>query len=145
IDVGASRVVNSLSKGIGGHGNALGGAVTDTGLYDWSGYESIYEYYRRGKPTAWGLTQIKKKGLRDMGATLSAEAAHRIAVGAETLALRMKKACANAMALAHYLSTHPQVSKVHYPGLAAHPQHQRASELFNSRFGALLGIELVEG
>lgn len=145
VDVGASLVVNSLSKAIGGHGNALGGAVTDTGLYDWSGYSNIYDSYKRGRPTSWGLTQIKKKGLRDMGGTLSAEAAHRISVGAETLALRMEKACANSMALAQYLSTHPQVSKVHYPGLAEHPQHQRSAELFNNRFGALLGVELVAG
>ena len=49
---GASLVMNSLSKYIGGHGNALGGAVTDTGLYDWSGYGSIYEAYRKGRPPA---------------------------------------------------------------------------------------------
>src|SRR3546814_10359909 len=65
--MGASLVVNSLSKHIGGHGNALGGTVTDTGLYDWSDYRNIAESYRKGKPTSWGLTQIKKKGLRDMG------------------------------------------------------------------------------
>src|SRR3546814_9008023 len=71
--MGASLVVNSLSKHIGGHGNALGGTVTDTGLYDWSDYRNIAESYRKGKPTSWGLTQIKKKGLRDMGGTLRSE------------------------------------------------------------------------
>ncbi|WP_343499026.1 cystathionine gamma-synthase family protein [Achromobacter denitrificans] len=143
--VGASLVMNSLSKYIGGHGNALGGAVTDTGLYDWSGYENIYEAYRKGAPTAWGLTQIKKKGLRDMGGTLAAEPAHRIAVGAETLALRMAKHSANALALARFLEGHPGVGKVHYPGLASHPQHARAAALFGSRFGGLLGVELADG
>ena len=144
-ELGASLVVNSLSKHIGGHGNALGGAVTDTGLYDWSGYENISEPYRKGSPTSWGLTQIKKKGLRDMGGTLSAEAAHRIAVGAETLALRMEKSCSNSMALARFLSTHPKVAKVHYPGLESHPQHERAATLFKNRYGSLLGIELADG
>ena len=143
--VGASLVMSSLSKYIGGHGNALGGAVTDTGLYDWSGYENIYEAYRKGAPTAWGLTQIKKKGLRDMGGTLAAEPAHRIAVGAETLALRMAKHSANALALARFLEGHPGVAKVHYPGLASHPQHARAAALFGSRFGGLLGVELADG
>lgn len=143
-ELGASLVVNSLSKHIGGHGNALGGAVTDTGLYDWSGYENIAEAYRGGKPTSWGLTQIKKKGLRDMGGSLAAESAHRIAVGAETLSLRMDKACSNALALAQFLEQHPMVAKVHYPGLANHPQHARASALFRGRYGALLGVELVE-
>lgn len=142
---GASLVVNSLSKYIGGHANALGGAVTNTGLYDWSTYPNIAEPYRKGPGTTWGLTQIKKKGLRDMGGTLSSEAAHRIAAGAETLALRMEKCCANSMALATFLENHPKVSKVHYPGLASHPQHTRAADYFGGRFGALMGVDLVSG
>lgn len=143
--VGASLVMNSLSKYIGGHGNALGGSVTDTGLYDWADYANIYDAYRKGPSTSWGLTQIKKKGLRDMGGTLAAEPAHRIAVGAETLALRMAKHCANALALARSLEEHPGVAKVHYPGLASHAQHARAAALFGSRFGGLLGVELADG
>ncbi|MNK22969.1 Methionine gamma-lyase [compost metagenome] len=143
--VGASLVMNSLSKYIGGHGNALGGTVTDTGLHDWSGDANIHETYRKGPSTGWGLTQIKKKGLRDMGGTLAAEPAHRIAVGAETLALRMAKHCSNALALARFLAEHPGVGKVHYPGLASHPQHARAAALFGSRFGGLLGVELADG
>ncbi len=144
ITMGASLVVNSLSKHIGGHGNALGGAVTDTGLYDWSDYANIAQPYRKGKPNSWGLTQIKKKGLRDMGGTLASEAAHRIAAGAETLALRMDRACANALTLARFLSQHPKVARIHYPGLADHPQHARAAQLFGNRFGALMGVELVD-
>ena len=143
-DVHASLVMNSLSKYICGHGNALGGSVTNTGLYDWSGYENIYDDYKKGNPDSWGLTQIKKKGLRDMGATLSADAAHRISAGAETLALRMDRCCANALALARYLDAHPGIASVRYPGLPSHPQHERATELFGGRYGALLGVELVE-
>lgn len=142
--VGASLVVNSLSKHIGGHANALGGAVTDTGLFDWAAYPNIAEVYRSGDAAGWGLTQIKKKGLRDMGGTLSSDAAHRIAIGAETLALRMQKACDNAMALAQALSTHPRVARVTYPGLAQHPQHERATGLFGGRHGALLAVELAD-
>ena len=144
IDVGASLVVNSLSKHIGGHANALGGAVTSTGLYDWSGYGNIAEPYRKGDPAGWGLLQIKKKGLRDMGGTLSADAAHRIAAGAETLALRMDACCANALALAQALQAHPKVARVHYPGLPGHPQHERAKQLFGGRYGALMGVELTD-
>lgn len=143
-EVGATLIVNSLSKHIGGHGNALGGAVTDTGLYDWSHYPNIAEPYRKGSPTSWGLTQIKKKGLRDMGGTLSSEAAHRLAVGAETLSLRMHKICANALALAQALAQHPKVAKIHYPGMPDHPQHERARQLFGGLFGGLMGIELVD-
>lgn len=144
-DVGASLVMNSLSKYIAGHGHALGGSVTDTGLFDWINYENIYETYRKGPSTGWGLTQIKKKGLRDMGGTLAAEPAHRIAIGAETLALRMDRHCSNALALARFLSTHAGVAKVHYPGLESHPQHARAKSLFKGKFGGLLGVELADG
>lgn len=143
--VGASLVMNSLSKYIGGHANALGGSITETGLFDWSACANINEVYRKGNPAMWGLTQIKKKGLRDMGGTLASEAAHRIAVGAETLALRLDRACGNALALARFLSGHPGVAKVHYPGLPGHPQHARAAALFGGRYGALMGIELAPG
>jgi len=141
-DFDASLVVNSLSKTIGGHANALGGIVTDTGLYDWRGYPNIDVQYRQGDPATWGLTQIRKKGLRDMGASLSSDAAHRLAIGAETLALRMDKACANALALARHLQQHPKIVDVRYPGLPEHAQHARAADYYHGRFGMLLGITL---
>jgi O-acetylhomoserine (thiol)-lyase len=142
--VGASLIVHSLSKSISGHGNALGGSISDTGLFDWDRYPNLNPTYRKGPPTAWGLLQIRKKGLRDMGGTLSSEHGHRIAMGAETLALRMACACANARALAEWLQAQPLVAKVHYPGLASHPQHELAKRLFKD-FGALLSFETVEG
>jgi O-acetylhomoserine (thiol)-lyase len=140
----AALIINSLTKYIGGHGNALGGAVTDTGLYDWTRFSNIYDNYKNVKPAMWGIQQIRKKGLRDVGATLAAEPAHRIATGAETLALRMDKASANALALARFLAGHPKVTRVYYPGLEDHPQHKLASELF-ARHGALMSFELAGG
>ncbi|HTQ98784.1 MAG TPA: cystathionine gamma-synthase family protein [Candidatus Acidoferrum sp.] len=142
--VGASLVVNALTKYIGGHGNALAGAVTDTGLYDWSRYPNIYDTYKSVDQPLWGIQQIKKKGLRDMGGSLGPEAAHHISVGADTLALRMDKSCDNALAIAQFCSRHPKVAKVFYPGLASHPQHARAQQLFR-KAGALLSIELANG
>jgi O-acetylhomoserine (thiol)-lyase len=139
--VGASLVMHSLSKHIAGHAQALGGVLIDTGLFDWSSYVNILPIYRKGDSAGWGLTQIKKKGLRDMGATLAAEPAHRIAVGAETLALRLEKACGNALALAQHLASHPLVQAVYYPGLVGHAQHERAKGLFGNRFGTLLSFE----
>jgi O-acetylhomoserine (thiol)-lyase len=144
IDVDAGLVVNALTKYIGGHGNALGGAVTDTGRFDWTRFPNIAQPYKAQKPALWGITQIRKKGLRDGGATLAAEQAHHLAVGAETLALRMDRQCSNAQALAEYLSRHPKVSAVHFPGLASHPQHERARTLFR-RPGALFSFELGGG
>lgn len=76
----AGLAINSLSKAIGGHGHALGGTVTDTGLFDWQHYPNIFEAYRQGNRANWGLTQIKKKGLRDMGAAMSSDTAHRLMI-----------------------------------------------------------------
>jgi O-acetylhomoserine (thiol)-lyase len=138
--VGASLVVHSLSKSICGHGNALGGSITDTGLFDWGRYPNVLPAYRKGPAGGWGLLQIRKKGLRDMGATLSSEHGHRIAAGAETLQLRTAQACANARALAEWLEAQPLVARVHYPGLQSHPQHARAKALFKD-YGALMSFE----
>lgn len=141
--VGASLVINALTKYIGGHANALGGAVTETGHFDWSSYPHLYDNYKKGDVSNWGIQQIKKKGLRDFGASLGPEAAHHISVGSDTLALRMDRACANAAALTSYLVKHPRVKKVYYPGLAEHPQHALAAELFRY-FGALFSVELTD-
>jgi O-acetylhomoserine (thiol)-lyase len=140
----AGLVINSLTKYIGGHGNALGGAVTDTGLFDWTCFPNIYDSYKNQKPALWGIQQIRKKGLRDVGGTLAAEAAHRLATGAETLALRMDRSAGNALQLARFLSAHSKVRKVYYPGLEDHPQHRLAGELFRN-YGALMAIELADG
>jgi O-acetylhomoserine (thiol)-lyase len=139
--VDASLVVNSLTKYIGGHGNALGGAITELGTYDWTRFENIYDIYRKGTPDRWAITQIRKKGLRDFGASLAPEAAHHLAVGAETLALRMERQCANALAMTRFLEAHPLVKRVYYPGLESHPQHARARALFRHP-GALFSFEL---
>jgi O-acetylhomoserine (thiol)-lyase len=141
--VKASLVINALTKYIGGHGNALGGCVTDTGLYDWTGFPNLYDNYKTGDSSLWGITQIKKKGLRDFGASLGPEAAHHLAVGSETLALRMEKSCTNAMKLASFCNEHPNIKNVYYPGLEEHPQHQRAKALFG-RFGGIFSIDLAE-
>jgi O-acetylhomoserine (thiol)-lyase len=142
--VGAGLVVNALTKYIGGHGNALAGSITDTGLFDWTKFPNIADAYKSQPQALWGLQQLRKKGLRDWGGTLAAEQAHHIAVGAETLALRMERICGNAQALAEWLADQPQVHAVHYPGLASHPQHELAGELFRA-YGGLLSFELAPG
>ncbi|MEO8169759.1 MAG: cystathionine gamma-synthase family protein, partial [Oxalobacteraceae bacterium] len=142
--VGAGLVVNALTKSIGGHGNALGGCLTDTGLFDWTAYPNIAAGYKRFIPTQWGMAQVRAKALRDFGAALGPEAAHQIALGAETLALRQERACANALAIAIMLETDPRVAAVHYPGLPSHPQHAMATELFR-HYGSLFSFELAEG
>jgi O-acetylhomoserine (thiol)-lyase len=142
--VGAGLVIHALTKSIGGHGNALGGSLTDTGLYDWSGYPNIFENYKRYAPSQWGLAQIRAKALRDFGASLGPEAAHHIAVGSETMALRLERECTNAMVLAKMLEADDRVAAVYYPGLPSHPQYSLATDLF-SAYGGLFSFELNEG
>jgi O-acetylhomoserine (thiol)-lyase len=144
-EVGAGLIVHSLTKGLAGHGDAMGGAVIDTGLFDWSTWPHIAEPYRKGDPAGWGLQQIRKRGLRDFGATLRAADAHRVASGIETLELRIEATSMNALALAQWLEVHPAIARVHYPGLASHPHHARAAALYRGRFGALMSFELREG
>ncbi|MFZ6801305.1 cystathionine gamma-synthase family protein [Undibacterium sp. Di24W] len=139
--VGAGLVINSLTKSIAGHGNVLGGAITDTGLFDWANYPHIAANFRKQAPAQQGMAQLRAKALRDFGASLSPEAAHQVAVGAETLALRMERESANALALAQMLEADPRVAVVHYPGLPSHPQHALATELFRA-YGALFSFEL---
>jgi len=112
--------------------------------FDWTGYPNIVESYKAQPRPLWGIHQIRKKGLRDFGATLSAGDAHSIAIGAETLALRMERTCANAQALAGFLAAHPKVAKVYYPGLPTHAQHALSRSLFRA-FGGLFGFELADG
>ena len=142
--VGAGLVVNALTKSIAGHGIALGGSLTDTGGYDWTRYPHIAENYRKFPPVQWGMAQIRAKALRDFGGSLGPEAAHHIAVGAETMALRLDRECANALALARMLEADERVAAVHYPGLASHPQHALADDLFRA-CGSLLSFELKDG
>lgn len=143
IESNADIVINSLTKYIAGHGNVLGGAITDTGRFDWSTFENIYDTYQKGDPQKWGITQIRKKGLRDFGATLDAEAANRIALGSETLALRVARQCENAQALCRYLNDHPRCKTVYYPGLENHPEYERTRLLFKQP-GAIFSFELAD-
>lgn len=141
--VKASLVIHSLTKSAAGQGQILGGVVVNTGLFDWTKYPNIFEGYRTGDANKWGLMQVRKKGLRDMGATLTSQSAHMISLGLETLAIRMDKSSETALAIANYLNAHPKVSKVHYPMLAEHPSHQQAKALFKAG-SWLLSFELDE-
>ncbi|MGV8894740.1 MAG: cystathionine gamma-synthase family protein [Burkholderiaceae bacterium] len=142
--VGAGLVINSLTKSIAGHGNALGGSLTDTGLFDWATFPNIAPGYKRFISTQWGMAQVRAKALRDFGASLGSEAAHNIALGSETLALRLERSCASALAIASMLEADPRVAAVYYPGLPSHPQHAIATELFR-HYGSLFSFELAEG
>lgn len=142
--VHASLIVNALSKSIAGHGNVLGGSVTDTGLFDWSAYPHIISKFQKSPVAQRGILQIRAKGLRDFGASLAPEAAHHVAMGAETLALRITQQSKNALQLAQMLEADERVHAVYYPGLASHPQHMLSKKLFR-HFGFLFSFELKPG
>ncbi len=137
---GAGLVVSSLTKGFGGHGEAMGGALSDTGHYDWTAFNGIDPLYQTGDPAKWGLAQIRRKGLRDGGGTLRPDDAHRLAVGAETLFLRVERSSATTLALARWLEARPEIKSVRYPGLEFHPQHERAKALFGGQYGQLFSF-----
>ncbi len=139
VDVKATFSLNSLTKYIGGHGDALGGCITDLGNFDWTEYSNIMDIYQVKDKQKWALVQIRKKGLRDFGAALSPEDAHRLAIGCETLTLRMERSCHNASCVAELLEQHPAVSQVNYPGLKSHPQYALSQELFKYS-GSLLSF-----
>lgn len=128
---------HSLSKYLAGHGEALGGSVTDLGNYNWDEDENIIEMYKERSCLSKGIFQIKKKAVRDMGPSLSPTAAARILTGSETLTLRMSKHMENATAIAHYLEGHKKVEKVYYPGLKKHPQYEIIEKCFTGASGIL--------
>lgn len=142
--VKANLLTTSLTKYVAGHGNVLGGALIDLGNFDWRTYANIDEFYKGADSSMWGSIQIRKKGLRDMGATLAPHSAHLVSVGLETLSMRMQKTSENALTIAEFLSKNVYIRKVNYPGLLSHPQHALASQVFAGKagYGGILSFEL---
>ncbi len=141
--LGASIVIHSLTKSISGHSRALGGIIIDTGLFDWQTYNNIEEQYKIYAEQAF-LMQIRKKSLRDKGATLSAMQADLILIGLETLPLRIQQANVNANIIAEYLNQHKYIKQVMHPSLIQHPQHNLAKKYFNNNYGYLLSFKIDE-
>ncbi|MCL5102510.1 MAG: O-acetylhomoserine aminocarboxypropyltransferase/cysteine synthase [Armatimonadetes bacterium] len=145
---GADIVIHSVSKFINGHGNSLGGAIVDTGNFDWrSGpFEDIAQLAKRAGQLAF-LAHLRTLIYRDLGCCPSPFNSFMHLTGIEGLALRMGAHCRNALALAEYLSEHPKVGWVNYPGLKSSPNHETASRLFGGRFGGVLtfGLGSAEG
>jgi len=166
IEYGADIVVHSLTKFLGGHGNSLGGAIVDAGTFNWS-REARYPMLSKPRPEYHGIVLHETFGnfafaiacrvlaLRDVGACLSPFNAFLILTGIETLPLRMQRACDNAMAVAQWLSKHPKVAWVSYPGLPGDRYHTLAKKYvpkgagsvftFGLKGGYEAGVKLVSG
>lgn len=155
IEHGADIVCYSLTKFIGGHGTSIGGAVVDSGKFDWS--SGRFEEYTTPDPSYHGLVYHEALGelayilkmrltlLRDMGPCLSPFNAFQILQGLETLHVRMPRHCENALNVAQFLEDHHLVTWVNYPGLESHPDHDRAKRYLPAGQGAILGFGIKGG
>jgi O-acetylhomoserine (thiol)-lyase len=143
VDFSADIVVHSTSKFINGHGTAIGGAIIDTGKYDWSKgpFEDIKELTRKVRQIAF-LVHLRNLIYRDLGGCPAPMNSFLMLQGLETLSGRMAKHCENAKELAKYLQGHPKVRWVNYPGLPNSEFHGRVGRLFGGRGGGLLTFGL---
>ena len=161
-DHGAAVVVYSLTKYIGGHGTVIGGAVIDSGNFDWTKKPNRQPLFN--EPDAsyggaiWGKVVPELTGanvsfavrarvvlLRDLGSALSPDNAFGIIQGLETLALRMKQHCSNAETVVEFLKSNKNVSKIIYPSEYKGNIAERAKKYLKNGNGALVGLELKGG
>ena len=161
IDYGADIVVHSATKFIGGHGNSIGGSIVDSGKFAWN--NGKFPELTDPDPSYHGLKywdtfsdfpglgnvalvfKIRLQLLRDTGAAISPFNSFLLLQGLETLHLRIERHGENALKVAKYLSEHPKVSWVNYPGLPDHPSHELASKYLKGGYGALLGFGVKGG
>jgi len=157
IDYGASIVVHSLTKYIGGHGTTLGGVIVDSGKFPWADHpekfpmlntpEASYHgvVYTEAFEAAAYIGRARTVPLRNTGSALSAMAAWQILQGLETLPLRMERHCDNAMAVAKFLEDHPKVSWVKYGGLESNEYHELAKKYTDGKPSSLLTFGIKGG
>ncbi len=155
-DMGADLVVHSTTKYLTGNGTVTGGAVVDSGRFDWSASgkfpalsdpEPAYhglKFHETFGPMAFTFHGIAI-GLRDLGMTMAPTTAFQTLLGIETLSLRMERHVRNAERIAAWLETQPGVDYVTYAGLPSSPYHDRAKRLYPRGAGALFTFALTGG
>lgn len=149
---GATIVVYSATKFLGGHGNSLGGAVLDSGKFDYSRFPAIAapspKYHNLRFYDTFGhygfLMKVRVETIRDVGCCLSPMNAFLLIQGLETLSLRMERHTDNALKIAKYLEEHPRVAWVSYAGLPSHPQHDLAKKYLPKGPSAVFSFGLKE-
>ena len=155
-DHGADIAVHSLTKYIGGHGTTIGGAIVDSGKFDWAAHAERYPIMNTPDPSYHGVVYTEAMGeaayigrcrvvpLRNTGAALSPHNAFLIMQGLETLSLRMKQHCKNAKKVAKYLQKHPQVKWVNYAGLKDSPHRENCEKICGGKAAGLSLIHISE-
>ncbi len=154
---GADIVIHSATKWIGGHGTSIGGVVVDGGTFDWAASPRFAQDFVDPDPSYHGISytaafgnlafilKLRVQGLRDIGAALSPFNAFLFLQGLETLPLRIEKHSANALAVAEWLATRPEVTWVSYPGLASHPSHAQARKYLKGGYGGVVTFGVKGG
>lgn len=155
IEYGADIVIHSATKFIGGHGTSMGGLVVDGGRFNWANgkFPTLSEpdpsYHDLRYTETFGaqafIARLRTQVLRDLGACLSPFNSFLFLQGLETLPLRMRRHCDNALAVAEYLAAHPQVAWVRYPGLPNHPNYGEAQKYLPKGAGAILAFGIKGG
>ncbi len=164
IEHGADVVVHSATKFLSGHGNAVVGAIVDSGNFDFAKYPATFPGFNEPDPSYHGLVYAQALGvgsafganlsyifkirltlLRDTGAAVSPFNAWLLAQGLETLSLRIERHISNAQSLAKWLEAHPQVEKVNYASLPSSPWHALAQKYSPKGSGSVLSFEIKGG
>jgi O-acetylhomoserine (thiol)-lyase len=158
IEHGATIVVESATKWIGGHGTTLGGVIVDSGKFNWGNgkfpeftqpsdsYHGLVFWDTFGANSPFGniafTIRARVEGLRDWGSTISPFNSFLLLQGLETLSLRVERHVENSLAVAKWLEKHPKVEYVNYPGLESSPYHTLAKKYFKRGFGGVLSFKI---
>ncbi len=156
-DHGADIAVHSLTKYIGGHGTTVGGAIVDSGKFDWVKHAERFAVLNTPDPSYHGVVYTEALGeaafigrcrvvpLRNTGAALAATSAFQIMQGLETLGLRMERHCENATAVAEYLNQHPAVEWVNYAALPDSPHHAVCQRICGGKAAGIVSFGIKGG
>ncbi len=156
-ELGADIVVHSLTKYIGGHGTSIGGAIVDSGKFDWVANKARFPILNEPDPSYHGVVYTEALGpaafigrcrvapLRNTGAALSPMNAFQIMQGLETLGLRMERHCENAEKLAAYLQQHDKVEWVNYAALPDSPYHETCQKITDGKASGILSFGITGG
>jgi len=161
IDHGVDIIVDSATKWIGGHGTSIGGIIVDSGKFKWNNgkfpeftqpdasYHGLVFWDAFGNLPGVGnvayIIKIRVQLMRDIGAAISPFNSFQFLQGLETLPLRQRQHCENALAVAKFLQSHPLVNWVTYPGLPESPNYKNASKYLKKGFGGLVGFGVKGG
>jgi len=156
-ELGADIVVHSLTKYIGGHGTSIGGAIVDSGKFDWVANKERFPILNEPDPAYHGVVYTEALGaaayigrcrvgpLRNTGAAISPMNSFQILQGLETLGLRMDRHCENAQKLAEYLQQHKKVEWVNYATLADSPYNENCKKITSGKASGILSFGITGG